>query len=59
MKALNKDCVWFEIFLPGHLYSSAAGEQQTLISHFWRIQIVLSLTSSSDLPEETSIWISM
>jgi hypothetical protein len=59
MKALNEDCMRFEIFLPDHLYSNAAGEQQTLISHFWRIQIALSLTSSSYLPEETSIWISM
>jgi asparagine synthase (glutamine-hydrolysing) len=25
MKALNEDCVEFEIFPPGHLYSSAAG----------------------------------
>lgn len=25
MKALNEDCVRFELFPPGHLYSSAAG----------------------------------
>jgi len=25
MKALNEDCVRFELFPPGHLYSSASG----------------------------------
>jgi asparagine synthetase B (glutamine-hydrolysing) len=29
MKALKDDCERFEIFPPGHIYSSKSGQQQT------------------------------
>lgn len=35
MKALNEDCVRFEIFPPGHLYSSAAGGFRRWYTPHW------------------------
>ena len=35
MKALNEDCVRFEIFPPGHLYSSAGGGFRRWYTPHW------------------------
>jgi asparagine synthase (glutamine-hydrolysing) len=40
MKALNEDCVRFEIFPPGHLYSSAAGGFRRWYNPRWFLEQV-------------------
>jgi asparagine synthetase B (glutamine-hydrolysing) len=40
MKALNEDCVRFEIFPPGHLYSSAAGGFRRWYNPHWFLEQV-------------------
>jgi asparagine synthetase B (glutamine-hydrolysing) len=40
MKALNEDCVRFELFPPGHLYSSAAAEFRRWYNPQWFLEQV-------------------
>ena len=40
MKALNEDCVRFEFFPPGHLYSSAAGGFRRWYNPHWFLEQV-------------------
>jgi asparagine synthase (glutamine-hydrolysing) len=40
MKALNEDCVRFEIFPPGHLYSSAAAGFRRWYNPAWFLEQV-------------------